>query len=150
MKLTMHQKKAIISCNYGISLYCKAFDDDDSYGDTESWKMLDVWLSEILNLDFKKDVYEGAFDLNKKESVKKAFCAKYPHYTWFIGDALTDVLYDLCRNNEQNDFEITATEEKILEMWEFFKKLNPEHFSNESYELVGELNGEKLYRKVNK
>jgi hypothetical protein len=92
--------------------------------------MIAEWISEILKLDFKKDIYDNSNveSLNKIESVKKEISSKFGH--WFIGDAITSIIY---RKNDKlitNDKEIYAIEEDITKCWEFFNQVVPKPASS--------------------
>lgn len=148
--LTIDQKKAIIACNYGIAQFGR-YIDEDAYGDSPSWVILERWLNEILQLDYRTEIYNNPVisELNRLDSVKNAFRAKY-NDGWFIGDALKNSLYTLVHNNVQDEKVILAKEGELKEMWIFFQSLLPKPKTHVEYELVGELNGELLYRRVKK
>jgi hypothetical protein len=157
-ELTMEDKKLIITTNHWVSEYNFKLGEENNlaYGDQGGWKMLDVWLSQILGFDFRKDLYQdkGIFELSKIESVKKQFREKFDR-GWFIGDAMHDTLFKLCHHNIQSEEEILKTEDLIREMYEFFQNIVPTFNSKtppaekEKFIASGVIvDGEMLYKRI--
>lgn len=153
-KLTLEQKQIIVATNHYLSKFNSKI-QEEAYGDTASWKILDRWLSEILDVDYKVDIYNNKhiFELSKLDSVKSAFKQRYPDNGWYIGDALKDSLYTLCHYNMKLPDEIDRKEKELREMWSYFKSILPMYKEapkpEEIYVMAGvTLNGEALYKKV--
>jgi hypothetical protein len=163
-ELTMEDKKLIITTTHWTSEYNFKLGEKFNleYGDTGSYKMIDVWLSQILNLDFRKDIYNNSeiFEINKIDRVKDNFKVMF-NRGWFIGDSMHDVIFALCYHNVQDEAKIEEAEKEIKFMLEYFVELTPKfsetqeavetHSEKELFVDAGvTLNGEKLYRKVEK
>lgn len=148
MKLSLKQKQVIIGTNHYIGQFNRLI-KEETYGDSASYRILDMWLSEILDLDFKSDIYnnQSVFALSKIDSVKEKLKEKTGG-SWFIGDALKDRIYTSCHENAQSEEKIKEMEEHVRSMWAYFKSLNPDVFDVREYIPSGVfLNGTELYMK---
>jgi hypothetical protein len=147
--LTLEQKQIIVSTNYYVGQFNNHI-QEEAYGDTASYKILDRWISEVLDLDYLNDIYNNSAisQLNRVDSIKNAF--KDKHGDWFVGDALKSSLYTLCYYNKNTPNEIEQKEQELKEIWAYFQSLLPKlPESKDTYVSTGVmLNGEMLYKKV--
>jgi len=148
-KLSLKQKQIIINLIHFEVKYNHNI-KDEAYGETPAYKDLDRWLSEILNLDFRNDIYSNptVTEINKVQSVKEKVSKDLGN--WFIGDSLRDLVFTACYHNRNSPEDIKEVEKKVTEAWLLFKSLTPKiEEEKEDFEDTGlVLNGEKLYRKV--
>lgn len=96
--------------------------EDKSYDNSLAWEILDNWLSQILSLDFDRDIYENIEVVKKNivPSVKDRLSKK--HGSWFIGDILKDQLVKLYLENKTSKRDIESVERRILKIWKDFKR----------------------------
>lgn len=149
LPLTMEQKKIIILTNYAIGLYCNKINEDD-YNNSPAFSILSKWITEIIGVDYRKDVYDNKdiVEINRIDSIKKEISKKYG--SWFIGDVLSNSLYQLCFHNVQDEQQILAKEQEIKDTWNYFKSLLPKPKENFQYVPVEgiQFNGLQLYQKI--
>jgi hypothetical protein len=152
-KLTMIQKQIIIGTNHYIAQFNRHI-EEESYGDTASYKILDRWISEILDVDYRNDIYNNMAvgQFSRIESVKNSFKKKF-NGDWFIGDALKDIIYSLVHSGIEDELVIERTEQELRDMWDYFKSLVPELYPPKVGERLYEptqltYDGEVLYRIV--
>jgi hypothetical protein len=151
-KLTLEQKQIIVELNHYIGRFNSKI-QAEIFGDDAAFKILDLWISETLDLDYRNDIYnnKAVLELNRIDSVKDKFKEKF-NLGWFVGDALKDVVYSACHHKTSTQTEIYNVDEKLKEVWEYFKSLTPTIKAEEElYVPAGVvMNGEELYKKVSK
>lgn len=154
--LSMEQKQAILQCVHHEAKYNRLI-KEDAYGPTPAYLMLDVWLGQVLGLQFKTEIYNSReiTEINSTDRVKAEFCKRYSN--WFVGDQLKDILFTSCYYLKSKPEEIEETEKRLVECWEFFQSLVPKiskvSAPAEEYEYVPTgvfVGDEVLYKKVKK
>ena len=152
-QLSMEQKQIIVNTLY----YAGKYDDKVFYGETDTashaFNMLDEWLSQVLGVDFKQDIYNSVevMRFNRIEDVKQTV-SKMGSRSWFIGDNLKDTLARMCWQKNDNEEQILEAEFIVKETWGTFLDLY-----NGSSKIAGSteyvesgivVNGEMLYKKL--
>ena len=148
MKMTYEQKRCIINLNYWESKFDQIIDEDVTYT-PRSYTALNDWISDTLELDFRKVIYDNpaVMEKSKKEDVKLSLKEKYGG--WFIGDILVDIAYAPARECNDSQLDVVEVDRKLKEAWSFFCSLDQKH--NFDYTEAGvTLNGEVLYKRVAK
>jgi hypothetical protein len=151
-KLTLKEKKIIVNTLHWTSEYNFRI-QEDAYGNKEAWEILDEWLSQVLGVDFKKDIY-GSVEVmrfNRIEDVKQTV-SKMGSRSWFIGDNLKDILASMCWQKHDSEEQILDAELLVKETWKAFLDLY-----NGSSKIAGSteyvesgivVNGEMLYKRL--
>lgn len=132
--MTLEQKRIIIGLNHYIGEFHHRI-LEDAYGDHAAYLLLDKWISEVLGVDYRSDIYNNKeiTEINKRDFVKNSFIKKFSQ-GWFIGDALKSRLYSLSYHNKQDEKSILDTENELKEMWNYFKSLSSE-LSEDKHEI---------------
>lgn len=152
-QLSMEQKQIIVNVLYYAGKYDDVVVCDETGTPNHPWNMLDEWLSQLLGVDFKKDIYGSieVMQFNKIEGVKRTV-SKMGSRSWFIGDNLKDILAGMCWQKHDSEEQILEAELLIKETWKTFLNLY-----NGSVKIAGSteyvesgivVNGEMLYKKL--
>lgn len=100
-------------------------------------KIIDTYIGEVLGIDFKFFYRENEEIIKFNElSEIKSFC-RNEFGNWFIGDALTDVVYEACY---EKDLDQEKIEKELKRRYKLFMGLyNKEHIKTRIDELEIEL-----------
>lgn len=152
MILSLEQKHIILQTLYWEGQYNQHI-YEEAYGDTAAWKALETWISQVLNLDFRNDIYnnEKVAHMSKLTSVKNHM-KKVGSHSWFIGDSLKEVLAQAAwkGGGDLTPNSIILLDDYIVLLWSEFQKACDESGKSKWAYVETDVivNGEKLYRRV--
>jgi hypothetical protein len=144
-KLTMEQKSVVLKLCH-LEFQFEKLMKEERYQNSPAWLVSERWISEVLGVDFRKDIYDNEEVKDKNREISRFMLNKFGE--WFVGDALSMVFVKFYMENHHSERDIVDLENKWKEIWTVFNEKTSKTRRIIYVDSGVVFNGEKLYREV--